>query len=121
LRLTLARVSVARIRRRFQQGPAMKLLPATLIAAAALVCAKPALAADNTLEVSELTCDQFMKYDDDNKGLIMMWLEGYYTEDEDNPTIDFGKMASHLAKLLIACQSDPTQKVLDLTDDAMSE
>jgi hypothetical protein len=30
-------------------------------------------------------------------------------------------MASHLAKLLIACQADPSQKVLDLADDAMED
>jgi hypothetical protein len=99
----------------------MNPLYATVFAAALLVWAKPALAADTALDVSELTCDQFMTYDDDNKGLIMMWLEGYYTEEDEAPTIDFGKMASHLAKLLIACQADPGKKVLDLTDDAMGD
>ena len=97
----------------------MKTLHAILFAAASLLCAKPALAADSTLDVSELTCQQFMSYDDNNKGLIMMWLEGYYTEEDEPTTIDFGKMAGHLAKLLIACQADPSKKVLDLTDDAM--
>ena len=99
----------------------MKLLHATLFAAAALLCAKPALAADTALDVSELTCEQFTNYDDDNKGLIMMWFEGYYTEEDEDAVIDFGKMASHLTKLLIACQADPKQKVLDLADDAMSD
>ena len=99
----------------------MKTLYATFFAAALLVCAKPALAADTSLDVSELTCDQFLKYDDTNKGLIMMWLEGYYTEEDESPTIDFGAMAGHLAKLLIACQADPSKKVLDLTDDAMGD
>jgi hypothetical protein len=99
----------------------MKLLLATLIAPIALLVAEPAFAADNTLDVRELTCDQFTKYNDDNKGLIMMWLEGYYTEEDEDPVIDFGKMAKHLANLLIACQADPSQKVLDLTDDAMSD
>jgi hypothetical protein len=44
------------------------------LASALFVCAKPALAADNALDVSELTRDQFLEYDDNNKGLIMMWL-----------------------------------------------
>ena len=99
----------------------MKPLYATLGAAALLLCAKPALAADNALDVGELTCEQFMNYNDDNKGLIMMWFEGYYTEEDEPATIDFGKMAGHLAKLLIACQADPRKKVLDLADDAMSD
>jgi hypothetical protein len=100
----------------------MKILHATFFAAALVLCAKPALAAgESTLDVSELTCEQFMNYDDTNKGLIMMWFEGYYTEEDEPTTIDFGKMASHLAKLLIACQADPSKKVLDLTDDAMGD
>ncbi|MFZ2017828.1 MAG: HdeA/HdeB family chaperone [Methyloceanibacter sp.] len=100
----------------------MKTLHATFFAAALVLCAKPALAAgESTLDVSELTCEQFMNYDDTNKGLIMMWFEGYYTEEDEPTTIDFGKMASHLAKLLIACQADPSKKVLDLTDDAMGD
>ena len=100
----------------------MRLISATLISAAALLCAKPVLAAeDASLDVSELTCAQFVKYDDNNKGLIMMWLEGYYTEEDEPATIDFGKMASHLTKLLIACQADPSKKVLDLADDAMGD
>ena len=87
----------------------MKPLHATLFAAA-LLCAKPALAADNALDVSELTCEQFMNYNDDNKGLIMMWFEGYYTEEDEPATIDFGKMAGHLAKLRIAPRPTPARR-----------
>ncbi|MEZ0279605.1 MAG: HdeA/HdeB family chaperone [Methylibium sp.] len=55
-------------------------------AAAALLTAAPALAAaDAAVDVGELTCAQFTAYDNDTRGLIMMWFEGYYTE-EDEPT-----------------------------------
>jgi hypothetical protein len=90
-------------------------------AVAFVTCVQPAFAAENALDVSELTCEQFSNYSDDNKGLIMMWFEGYYTEEDEDAVIDFGKMAGHLAKLLIACQADPSQKVLDLADDAMED
>jgi hypothetical protein len=30
-------------------------------------------------------------------------------------------MAGHLAKILIACQADPSKKALDLTDDATGD
>jgi hypothetical protein len=89
------------------------------VAAAFIACAQPAVAADNALDVNELTCEQFTNYNDDNKSLVMMWFEGYYTEEDEDAVIDFGKMAGHLAKLLIACQADPSPKVLDLADDAM--
>jgi hypothetical protein len=96
-------------------------LYAALAAMALAFGAQPALAAETALDVSELTCEQLIDYDDDNKGLIMMWFEGYYTEEDEPATIDFAKMASRLTKLLIACQADPTQKVLDLADDAMAD
>jgi hypothetical protein len=99
----------------------MKNFCAAVAAAALVACAQPAFAADNELDVNELTCEQFTNYNDDNKGLIMMWFEGYYTEEDEDAVIDFGKMAGHLAKLLIACQADPSQKVLDLADDAMED
>jgi hypothetical protein len=100
----------------------MKTLYAAAAAVALLLGAQQALAAaDSQLDVSELTCERFINYDDDNKGLIMMWFEGYYTEEDEDAVIDFGKMAGHLAKLLIACQADPSKKVLDLADDAMED
>lgn len=99
----------------------MKKFYAAVAAAAFVVGVQPAFAAGNALDVSELTCEQFTNYNDDNKGLIMMWFEGYYTEEDEDAVIDFGKMAGHLAKLLIACQADPSKKVLDLADDAMED
>ena len=98
----------------------MKTFYAAVAASSLILTAHSALAAaDDQLDVSELTCEQFTSYDNDNKGLIMMWFEGYYTEDNEDAVIDFGNMAAHLAKLLIACQADPSKKVLDLADDAM--
>jgi hypothetical protein len=55
----------------------------TVYAAAALallVNVQPALAADASIDLSELTCKKFTAYNDDNRGLIMMWFEGYHTE-----------------------------------------
>lgn len=99
----------------------MQALFATAVAAV-LLAASPALAAnDATIDVGELTCAQFTAYNNDNRGLIMMWFEGYYTEEDEDAVIDFGKMASHLTKLLIACEADPEAKVLDLADDAMED
>jgi acid stress chaperone HdeB len=83
--------------------------------------AGPVLAADEVVDLSELTCQQFVGYDDDNRAIIMMWFEGYYTEDDEPTVIDFGKFASHLTKLLIKCQANPDKTVLEFTDDAMDD
>ena len=47
----------------------------------------------------------------------MMWFEGYY----EPAAIDFGTMAGHPTKLLIACEADPSKKILDLADEAMGD
>jgi hypothetical protein len=62
----------------------MKSLTAAVAATAFVLGVQPVFAADETIDVSKLSCKQFTDYNDDNKGLIMMWFEGYYTE-EDEP------------------------------------
>ena len=99
----------------------MKILTVTMLAAmAALFAAKPVLAAE-AIDVSELSCKQFTAYNDDNKGLIMMWFEGYYTEEDEPATIDFGKMAGHLAQILVECDANPDKSVLEVSEDAMDD
>lgn len=56
----------------------MKALCATALAVVFLN-ASPVLAAE-TIDMGELTCQQFTKYDDSNRGTMMMWFEGHYTE-----------------------------------------
>lgn len=99
----------------------MKILNVTTLAlVAALFAAKPVLAAQ-AIDVSELTCKQLTDYSDEDKGTIMMWFEGYYTEEDEPAVIDFGKMAGHLAEMLIDCDANPDKKVVDAADAAMDE
>jgi hypothetical protein len=51
----------------------------------------------------------------------MMWFEGYYTEEDEPATIDFGKMAGHLAQILIECEANPDKSVLEVSEDAMDD
>lgn len=80
----------------------------------------PALASE-TIDIAELTCEQFNKYDDSNRGTVMMWLEGYYTEDDEPAVVDFGKMAGHIAQLMIKCEANPDEKVMTFTDEIMDD
>ena len=76
----------------------MRTFYAAVAASALALGAQSALAAAcDQLDVSELTCEQFSNYDDANKGLIMMWFEGYYTEEDEDAVIEFVNMAGHLA------------------------
>jgi hypothetical protein len=50
----------------------MKSLVVAMLAALTLLAAKPGSAAE-AIDVSKLSCKQFTEYNNDNRGLIMMW------------------------------------------------
>ena len=103
-----------------QKGTNMKAVCASLVATAALLMASPVAAEDSKVDLSKLTCKQFTAYNNDNRGLVMMWLQGYYTED-DQATIDFQKMAGDLAQVLIYCGNNPDADIVIATDGIMGK
>jgi acid stress chaperone HdeB len=72
-----------------------------------------------SVDLSKLTCAQLTAYKDEDKATIMMWLEGYYTGDDDDPIVDFQKMAGDLAQLLIYCGNNPTTDIITASDGIM--
>jgi acid stress chaperone HdeB len=104
-----------------QKGTNMKVVCASLVATAALLMASSVAAEDSKVDLSKLTCKQFTAYNNDNRGLVMMWFEGYYTEDDDPATIDFQKMAGDLAQVLIYCGNNPDTDMVTATDGIMGK
>ena len=99
----------------------MKMFCAAIISAALLSTMTAALAEDSKIEMSKLTCAQFAAYSKDNMSIIMMWLEGYYTEEDDDAVIDFGKMAGDMARLLIYCGANPGTDIITASDEVMGK
>jgi acid stress chaperone HdeB len=113
--------SVALARQKPQGETAMKALTATIVAAALLSTMTPVLAEDSKIKMSKLTCAQFAAYDKENMSIIMMWLEGYYTEEDDDAVIDFGKMAGDMAHLLVYCGDNPDKDIITASDEVMGK
>jgi len=82
----------------------MKHLAMLGLAAALLV---PVHAKAEKLDLSTITCKKFLEYNKENIGLLLTWLEGYYSADDDDPVIDFDQMAANGKKLGAACATDP--------------
>ena len=99
----------------------MKPFYATILAAALLLTASPLLAEDSKIDMKKLSCKQFSGYDKDNMSIIMMWLEGYYTCDEEDPVIDFGKMAGDTAHLLVYCGDHPDDDIITAAEDVLGK
>ena len=53
-----------------------------LTAAATLCAALPAQAQKQQVDMSVITCKQFFEYNKENLSLMLMWLDGYYSEDD---------------------------------------
>lgn len=68
----------------------------------------PLPAAAEKLDLSTITCKKFLEYDKENIGLLLTWLEGYYSADDDDPVIDFQKMAENGKALGAECAKEPS-------------
>jgi len=83
----------------------MKLSAMAMLAAAVLMTA-PASA--EKFDLSTITCKRFFEYDKDNLALLLVWLEGYYADQDADPVIDFDDMAVKSKKLAQFCVDNPT-------------
>ena len=66
-----------------------------LTIAATLWATFPAQAQKQQFDLSTITCKQFFEYNKDNLSLMLMWLDGYYSEDDAPPIVDFDKMTEN--------------------------
>jgi acid stress chaperone HdeB len=89
----------------------------SLLLAATLVAAAPASA--QVLDLSTIKCKEFVESSKETIGLILMWLDGYYTEDEDKAIIDFDKMKRKGEKLAVYCGANPTHGLMTAAEDIL--
>lgn len=82
---------------------------AAVLGAAALL-ASPARAVE-PFDISRLTCEAFVKFGDEDKTTVIMWLEGYYADKGAKPVIDFPKAADDLAQILAECEDAPAKSL----------
>jgi acid stress chaperone HdeB len=81
-----------------------------LVLAASLNMADPAQA--EKVDLSTITCKRFFEYSKENVSLMLMWLDGYYQDDDDDPVVDFDKMADNAKKLGEYCGKNPTHTII---------
>jgi acid stress chaperone HdeB len=88
----------------------MKFSAMATLAAAVLIIAPVAKA--EKFDLSTVTCKKFFEYDKDNLALLLVWLEGYYADQDADPVIDFDEMAVKSKKLAEFCVKNPTISVI---------
>jgi hypothetical protein len=90
-----------------------------MLAACGLVlalAAVPAAQAQVTIDMSKVTCEQYLGYKIINPNDIAMWLSGYYSAHRDNTIIDTETLATQKRELQDYClrnQKVPVMQAID--------
>jgi acid stress chaperone HdeB len=92
-----------------------------LIIATTMWATFPAEAQKQQFDLSTVTCKQFLEYNKDNMSLMLMWLDGYYSEDDAPPIVDFDKMGENSKKLGEYCSKNPGHSVITAADKTLAK
>jgi ABC-type glycerol-3-phosphate transport system substrate-binding protein len=89
------------------------------VAAALMLClsltAAPVQA--QTVNLAKTSCKEFLASGKDGIALIWAWLYGYYSDQDADPVIDFGKLTAKGQALAEACQKSPDKDVISVAED----
>jgi acid stress chaperone HdeB len=78
-------------------------------------------ASAQVIDLSTMKCKEFLDSDKETIGYIMMWLDGYYTDEGDPALVDFSAINAKGAKLSEYCVSNPTTGVLTAAEEIVSK
>jgi acid stress chaperone HdeB len=73
------------------------------------------------VDLSTITCKRFFEYSKENVSLMLMWLDGYYQDDDDDPIVDFDKMADNAKKLGEYCGKNPTHTIITAAEKTIAK
>jgi acid stress chaperone HdeB len=90
----------------------MKLAIPMLIVTA-LACTS---ASAKTIDLSTISCKDFIAGDKDDIGYTLAWLDAYYKDEEAPPVIDTDKFVENAKKLGAYCAENPNIGLITATD-----
>ena len=93
----------------------MKVLRVLAVCIAASAFAAPANA--QVVNLSKMSCKEFLATGKDGITFIWAWLYGYYADQDADPVIDFNKLTAKGQALAEACQKSPDKDVITIAED----
>src|SRR5271170_3786630 len=85
---------------------ATRVLRYAVVAAAFLLAGAHGPArAQTILEMSALTCKNYIEAPPDRQELIAAWMSGYFNAERNMPTVDFGRFATNKKLVAKYCRS----------------
>jgi acid stress chaperone HdeB len=92
----------------------------TFVAVAAAVLAG-ASADAQVVDLSTIKCKDFVELPKDTVNAVTMWLDGYYTDEEDPAAVDFDKLKAKAEKLGAFCVQNPRMGLMTAAESVMSK
>ena len=92
----------------------MKIIVAALFAAVLTLPSAPAKA--TVLDLSTMTCKQFVEGSEDQIKMVLTWLDGWYNGDEDEAIIDTDKFVANAKQFGGVCAANPTISIVTAAD-----
>jgi hypothetical protein len=90
------------------------------VVVAALLCvAAPAQA--QQVALAKLTCKGFIDLPKETIANLTLWLDGYFTDEEDPAVVDFDKIKSKAEKLVSYCAQNPRLRVMTAAEDVLEK
>jgi acid stress chaperone HdeB len=77
-----------------------------VVCLAASLLALPAVA--QKVDLSTITCKDFFEGPQERISYVVMWLDGYYADQDDPPVVDFDRMKKRVEELATFCAKNQT-------------
>jgi acid stress chaperone HdeB len=97
----------------------MKTTISILFTAAVALSSAPAHAAK--LDLSTMTCKQFLESGDDTIKMVLTWMDGWYKGDEDNAIIDTDVFVDNAKKFGAYCGTNPNVSIVTAADEVLGK
>jgi acid stress chaperone HdeB len=87
----------------------------------ALMLFLPGPAAAQVVDLSTIKCKEFLDSSKETIAYILMWLDGYFTGEDDPAVVNFDQMKQKGEKLGAYCAKNPTHGLLTAAEEVMEK
>ena len=85
-----------------------------------LMCSAPAHA-QVTIDVSKITCEQFVLYQVVNSDYVAVWLDGYYSSKRNNTLVDPQAFKDNVSKVRDYCRNNMKTTIMDAVEKMLAD
>ncbi|MGL4404681.1 MAG: HdeA/HdeB family chaperone [Notoacmeibacter sp.] len=78
-------------------------------------------AAAEPLDVSTVTCEQVMTFNEDEATTAMIWLDGWLAGQADNTMLDPDQLGKQVEGILMVCAQNTTMSLLNAAKEYLAE